>query len=102
MQFDEEAALRGLTAVSPVPVRWSLTASGTPAVTDLAEATATGLAQAAHEGESLEMTGPDAIGWEDLAKPAGVPFRPLPDGERHHARGLALELLVPDGDAAVM
>lgn len=51
------------------------------AVTDLAEAAAAVLAQAAHEGEILEMTGPDAIGWDELAQLAGVPFRALPDDE---------------------
>jgi NAD(P)H dehydrogenase (quinone) len=51
------------------------------AVTDLAEAAAAVLTQAGHEGEVLEMTGPNAIGWHDLAKLAGVPFRAVPDDE---------------------
>ncbi|SEG76729.1 NAD(P)H dehydrogenase (quinone) [Actinacidiphila yanglinensis] len=51
------------------------------AVTDLAEAAAAVLTQAGHEGEILEMTGPDAIGWDDVAKLAEVPFRALPDDE---------------------
>jgi NAD(P)H dehydrogenase (quinone) len=51
------------------------------AVTDLAEAAAVVLTQAGHEGEVLEMTGPDAIGWHDLATLAGVPFRAVPDDE---------------------
>ena len=29
----------------------------------------------------LEMTGPDAIGWHDVAELAGVPFRAVPAGE---------------------
>lgn len=51
------------------------------AITDLAEAAAAVLTQAGHEGEVLEMTGPNAIGWDDLAKLAGVPFRAVPDDE---------------------
>jgi NAD(P)H dehydrogenase (quinone) len=51
------------------------------AVTDLAEAAAAVLTQDGHEGEVLEMTGPNAIGWHDVAKLAGVPFRAVPDDE---------------------
>jgi NAD(P)H dehydrogenase (quinone) len=57
-------------------------ARATPAaVTDLADAAAAVLAQDGHEGEVLELTGPDAIGWDDLAKLAGVPFRAVPADE---------------------
>jgi NAD(P)H dehydrogenase (quinone) len=51
------------------------------AITDLAEAAAAVLTQSGHEGEVLEMTGPNAIGWHDVAKLAGVPFRAVPDDE---------------------
>jgi NAD(P)H dehydrogenase (quinone) len=51
------------------------------AVTDLAEAAAAVLTRTGHEGEVLEMTGPDAIGWHDVAELAGVPFRAVPDDE---------------------
>ena len=51
------------------------------AVTDLAEAAAAVLTQAGHEGEVVELTGPDAIGWHDVAKLAGVPFRAVSDEE---------------------
>jgi NAD(P)H dehydrogenase (quinone) len=57
-------------------------ARATPAaLTDLAEATAAVLAAPGHEGATLELTGPDAIGWTDLADLAGVPFRPVTDAE---------------------
>jgi NAD(P)H dehydrogenase (quinone) len=51
------------------------------AVTDLAEAAAVVLTQDGHDGAVLELTGPDAIGWPDLAELAGVPFRDIPDAE---------------------
>jgi NAD(P)H dehydrogenase (quinone) len=57
-------------------------ARATPAaVTDLADAAAAVLTQDGYEGEVLELTGPDAIGWDDLAKLAGVPFRAVPPDE---------------------
>lgn len=51
------------------------------AVTDLAEATATVLGTPGHERSVLEVTGPDAVGWHDLARLAGVPYRPVTDTE---------------------
>jgi NAD(P)H dehydrogenase (quinone) len=51
------------------------------AVADLAEATAAVLSWPGHEGSVLEVTGPDALGWHDLAKLAGVPYRPVTDDE---------------------
>src|SRR3569833_272788 len=51
------------------------------AVTDLAEAAAVVLTQAGHDGEVLELTGPDAIGWHDVVELAGVPFRAVPADE---------------------
>ena len=51
------------------------------AITDLAEAAAAVLTQAGHDGEVFELTGPNAIGWHDVAKLAGVPFRAVPDDE---------------------
>ena len=51
------------------------------AITDLAGAAAAVLTWAGHDGEVLEMTGPDAIGWDDVGKLAGVPFRAVPDDE---------------------
>jgi NAD(P)H dehydrogenase (quinone) len=51
------------------------------AVTDLAEATAAVLTTPGHEQSVLEVTGPDAVGWADLARLAGVPYRPVTDDE---------------------
>jgi NAD(P)H dehydrogenase (quinone) len=51
-------------------------ASAAPAaISDLAAATAIVLASPRHEGEVLELTGPDELNWNDLSAAAGVPFR---------------------------
>jgi NAD(P)H dehydrogenase (quinone) len=63
--------------VAPAKDAWVTPA----AITELAEAAAVVLTQAGQEGEVLEMTGPDAIGWHDVAELAGVPFRAVPAGE---------------------
>ncbi|MGH3187279.1 MAG: hypothetical protein ACRDPY_24920 [Streptosporangiaceae bacterium] len=34
-----------------------------------------------HDGTVLELTGPDDLGWSDLAEAAGVPFRAVSDEE---------------------
>jgi NAD(P)H dehydrogenase (quinone) len=51
------------------------------AVTDLAEATAAVLTSPGNDRSVLEITGPDAIGWPDLAQLAGVPYRPVTDDD---------------------
>jgi NAD(P)H dehydrogenase (quinone) len=57
-------------------------ASATPAaVADLAEAAAVVLTQPGHHGVIHELTGPDQITWDQLAKEAGVPFRAVGDDE---------------------
>lgn len=63
-------------------------ARATPAaVTDLAEATAVVLLEAGHDKRIYELTGPDSIGWDDLASLAGtlageeVRYRPISDDE---------------------
>ena len=57
-------------------------ASAAPAaISDLAAATAIALASPQHEGEVLELTGPDELDWNDLAAAAGVPFRAVSDQE---------------------
>jgi len=54
------------------------------AVVDLAEATAVVLTQPGHERVVHELTGPDEVTWDDLAKLAGVPFHPVGDDEYAH------------------
>ena len=55
-------------------------ASAAPAaISDLAAATAIVLASPQHEGEVLELTGPDELNWNDLSAAAGVPFRAVSD-----------------------
>jgi NAD(P)H dehydrogenase (quinone) len=51
------------------------------AVADLAEATAVVLSEAGpgHDRVVHELSGPDAVTWEDLAELAGVPFRAVDD-----------------------
>lgn len=51
------------------------------AITDLATASAIVLADQGYSDTILELTGPDKLGWDDLAKAAGVPFRPVSDEE---------------------
>ena len=51
------------------------------AIPDLAEAAAAILTGAGSEGEVLELTGPSTVDWHDLAKLAGVPFRPIDDDD---------------------
>jgi NAD(P)H dehydrogenase (quinone) len=51
------------------------------AVTDLAESTAAVLASPDNDKSVLEVTGPDAISWQDLAQLAGVPYRPVTDDD---------------------
>jgi NAD(P)H dehydrogenase (quinone) len=51
------------------------------AVVDLADAVATVLSQPGHEHVVHELTGPDAVTWDDLARLAGVPFRAVTDDE---------------------
>jgi len=51
-------------------------ARATPAaLADLAEAAAVVLASDGHDGVVHELTGPDAVTWDDLAALAGTPFR---------------------------
>jgi NAD(P)H dehydrogenase (quinone) len=58
------------------------TARATPAhVDDLAEAVAGVLTSSGHDGRTYELTGPDAITWDDLAGLAGVPYRAVSDDE---------------------
>ncbi|WP_433204591.1 NAD(P)H-binding protein [Dactylosporangium sp. CS-047395] len=58
---------------------------------DLAEATARVLAGGSgHDGRTYELTGPDTVGWSDLAALAGVAYEPEPEPdfrERWAARG---------------
>lgn len=64
------------------------------AAADLAEATANVLVEAGHAGRTYELSGPDAIGWDDLAalattlRGSPVPYRNVPD-EEFRARSLA-------------
>ncbi|TDW18279.1 NAD(P)H-binding protein [Kribbella kalugense] len=57
-------------------------ASVTPAaLTDLAEASAAVVLSTDLDSAVVELTGPDAIGWDKLADLAGVPFRAVTDDE---------------------
>jgi NAD(P)H dehydrogenase (quinone) len=57
-------------------------ASITPAATvDLAAGAAAALVSRSLDGAVVELTGPDAIGWDELAAIAGVPFRAVSDDE---------------------
>jgi NAD(P)H dehydrogenase (quinone) len=63
-------------------------ARATPAApADLAEAAARVLTATGHEGATYELTGPDAVSWEDLAGLASrlagkqIRYRPIPDAE---------------------
>jgi NAD(P)H dehydrogenase (quinone) len=88
----------GLAAALARDVRIALTAGvlaapagaarTTPAaLDDLADATAAVLASDGHDGATYELTGPDAIDWNDLAALASrlsggqVAYRPTPDAE---------------------
>jgi NAD(P)H dehydrogenase (quinone) len=88
----------GLAAALARDVRIALTtgvlaapagdARTTPAaLDDLAEATAAVLASDGHDGATYELTGPDAIDWDDLAALASrlagkeIAYRPVPDAE---------------------
>ena len=51
------------------------------AAADLAEAAAAVLSQPGNDGVRLEVTGPDAVTWAQLAELAGVPFRAVSDDE---------------------
>ena len=51
------------------------------AVSDLAEATAAVLNSPGNDQSTLELTGPDAISWQDLAQLAGVLYRPVSDDD---------------------
>ena len=51
------------------------------AVADLAEATAVVLSTPGHDRVVHELTGPDAITWDDLAGLAAVPFRAVDNDE---------------------
>jgi NAD(P)H dehydrogenase (quinone) len=51
------------------------------AVDDLAEAAAAVLSQPGNERERYELTGPDAVTWDELAELAGVKFRAVDDDE---------------------
>jgi NAD(P)H dehydrogenase (quinone) len=87
-------------------------ARATPAaVTDLAEATANVLTEAGHDGRTYELTGPDAIGWQDLASLASrlagreIRYRPT-SGEECRAQWTAagwppatIEMLIAYYDA---
>jgi NAD(P)H dehydrogenase (quinone) len=55
----------------------------TAAVPDLAEAVANVLVGTGHARRTYELTGPDTVGWDDLATLAGnsVPYRPISDDE---------------------
>jgi len=72
----------------------------TPAApSDLAEATARVLREPGHEGMTYELSGPDAIGWDDLAALAAelsgrdLRYRPAADDEY---RAFALGLGFPE------
>jgi NAD(P)H dehydrogenase (quinone) len=54
------------------------------AVDDLAEAAAVVLSQPGNERERYELTGPDAVTWDELAELAGVKFRAVDDDEYRH------------------
>lgn len=76
-------------------------ALATPAaITDLAAATATVLADGGHEGDTLELTGPDQLGWDDLAALAGTPFRAVTDEQ--YTAYLAESFALPDDLAELL
>ncbi|WP_037570369.1 NAD(P)H-binding protein [Phaeacidiphilus oryzae] len=74
-------------------------ARATPAAADdLGDAAAAVLAEPErHRGRILELTGPDAIGWEEVAKAAGVPFRAV--GEEEYLRHVRERFGVPESTA---
>jgi NAD(P)H dehydrogenase (quinone) len=97
-----------LAALVAREVRWAVAAGTliapagrartTPAaITDLAEGTANVLREAGHEGVTYELTGPDAVSWDDLAALASsisgkkVRYQPVEDREyREHVTALGL------------
>jgi NAD(P)H dehydrogenase (quinone) len=70
------------------------------AVADLAESTAAVLGSPGNEQSVLEVTGPDAVSWQDVARLAGVPYRSVTDDEyrayvqRYHLPAPVVEQLV--------
>jgi len=99
-----------LDAVVARDVRWAMASDAlvapagrariTPAApSDLAEATARVLREPGHEGMTYELSGPDAIGWDDLAALAAelsgrdLRYRPAADDEY---RAFALGLGFPE------
>ncbi|WP_329004725.1 NAD(P)H-binding protein [Kribbella sp. NBC_00709] len=61
------------------PAKDATITPSTPA--DLAAAAAAALVNPSLDGAVLELTGPDAIGWDELAAIAGIPFRAVDDDE---------------------
>ena len=105
-----------LAALVARDVRWAIAAGTltapaaqariTPAaVTDLAEATASVLREAGHEGVTYELTGPGPVSWDDLAALASsisgknVRYQPVDDREyREHVTALG----VPEAVAGML
>ena len=97
-----------LAALVARDVRWAIAAGTltapagqariTPAgLPDLAEATASVLRQAGHEGVTYELTGPDPVSWDDLAALASsisgknVRYQPVEDrAYREHVTALGV------------
>lgn len=76
-------------------------ASAAPAaICDLAAAAAIVLSGRQHDGDVLELTGPDELKWSDLAQAAGVPFRAVSDEE--YAAYLAEHFSFPPDTAALL
>ncbi len=53
-----------------------------------------------HDGTVLELTGPDDLGWSDLAEAAAVPFRAVSDEE--YADYLAANFSFPPETTALL
>jgi NAD(P)H dehydrogenase (quinone) len=76
-------------------------ASAAPAaISDLAAATAIVLTSQQYEGDVMELTGPEDISWNDLARAAGAPFRAVSDKE--YAAYLAEKFGFPPEGAALL
>jgi NAD(P)H dehydrogenase (quinone) len=96
----------GLDTATARDVRWAMAAGALiapaglariapPAIADLAEATANVAHEPGHEDTTYELTGPDAVTWDDLAALAGslagrdLEYREVPDDEyREHVAAL--------------
>jgi NAD(P)H dehydrogenase (quinone) len=96
----------GLDTATARDVRWAMAAGALiapagrariapPALADLAEAAANVAHEPGHEDTTYELTGPDAVSWDDLAALAGslagrdLEYRPVPDDEyREHVATL--------------